>query len=223
MDKTTKAQAIYGAILGDIQEGRLLPGRCLDEVEMARTYGVSRTPIREAIRRLELTGLVTVRPHRGAVVVGLSEKQLDDLFAVMAELEGLCAKWAALAMPTREKRQLQALHAGSLPLVEKDDRAAYAEANIQFHEAIYAGTHNSVLTELAQTTRQRAAPFRQAQFESAGRLRRSHAEHGRIVDAIVASDADEAYAAMRTHLVIVRSAVDDVYELGEAGVTAALT
>ena len=209
-EKTTKAQAIYGAILDDIEEGRLRPGWALDEVQMARTYGVSRTPVREAIRRLELTGLVETRSHRGAVVVGLDEKQLDDLFAVMAELEALSAKWAALAMTVAEKKRLQALHAGARFFVKGGDREAYVEANAAFHEAIYDGAHNAMLSDLVRATRRRAAPFRQLQFRGLGRLGKSHAEHGRIVDAIVVGDADAAYATMRAHIVVVRSAVDDV-------------
>jgi DNA-binding GntR family transcriptional regulator len=208
--KATKAQAIFGAILGDIEQGRLLPGRALDEVQVARSFGVSRTPVREAIRRLELTGLVESRSHRGAVVVGLSEKQLDDLFAVMAELEALSAKWAALAMSKAEKQHLQALQAGALPFVETEDREAYAEANAAFHDAIYEGAHNTLLADLVRTTRRRAAPYRRAQFEEPGRLAKSHAEHRRIADAIAAGDADRAYTVMRAHIVVVRTAVDSV-------------
>lgn len=209
-EKITKAQAIYGALFDDIAEGRLPPGLALDEMQMARTYGVSRTPIREAIRRLEVTGLVKARSHRGAVVVGLGEKELDDMFAVMAELEGLCAKWAALAMTGEERKNLEALHLGTTHFVKRNDDGAYAAANASFHEAIYAGAHNTFLHDLVLTIRRRAAPFRQMQFKGRGRLARSHAEHGRVLAAIRAADADGAFTAMRAHLAVVRSAVDDV-------------
>lgn len=211
-EKITKAQAIYGALLDEIQDGRLRPGLALDEVQMARIYGVSRTPVREAIRRLELTGLVKARSHRGAVVTGLSEQQLDDMFAVMAELEALCAKWAALGMTTDQRRKLEALHVGTRPLVDRGDTAAYAFANTAFHEAIYDGAHNNYLSDLVRTTRRRAAPFRQLQFQGVGRLAKSHDEHQRIVDAILRHNAEEAYVTMRTHIVVVRSAVDAVLD-----------
>jgi DNA-binding GntR family transcriptional regulator len=215
-DRITKAQAIYGALLDDIEEGRLPPGRALDEIKMARTYGVSRTPVREAIRRLELTGLVETRSHRGAVVAGRSEKQLDDMFAVMAELEGLCAKWAALAMTAAERKSLAVLHAGAEVFVRCDDREAYVEANTAFHGAIYDGAHNVFLCELVRATRRRAVPFRNVQFQGAGRLAKSHREHGHILDAILAGAADAAYAAMRAHIVVVRSAVDEVLGVADA-------
>ena len=209
-EKITKAQAIYGALLDDIEAGRLAPGRALDEVQMARVYGVSRTPIREAIRRLELTGLVDTRSHRGAVVRGLSEKQLDDMFAVTAELEALCARWAALAMTGGQRKQLAALHAGAAVFVAEADHAAYAEANISFHSAIYDGAGNDFLADLLRRTRRRAAPFRNAQFQAPGRLARSHREHGRVVDAILKGEAETAFQAMREHITVVRSAVDTV-------------
>jgi DNA-binding GntR family transcriptional regulator len=209
-EKITKAQAIYGALLDDIETGRLPPGRALDEVQVARVYGVSRTPIREAIRRLELTGLVDARSHRGAVVRGLSEKQLDDMFAVMAELEALCARWAALAMTSGQRKQLAALHAGAAVFVAQDDQEAYAEANVSFHSAIYDGARNDFLADLVRTTRRRAAPFRTMQFQAPGRIARSHREHALVLDAILTGDAEAAYRAMRAHITVVRSAVDEV-------------
>ncbi len=209
-EKVTKAQAIYDALLGDIEGGRLLPGLALDEVQVARSYGVSRTPVREAIRRLEVTGLVEARSHRGAVVIGLNEQKLDDMFAVMAELEALCAKWAALGMTTDERRRFERLHLGTRLLVDHHDAAAYTIANTDFHEALYKGAHNEYLSDLVRTTRRRAAPFRTAQFQGVGRLARSFEEHQLIVDAVLNRNADEAYARMREHLVLVRTAVDAV-------------
>ena len=95
--KSTKAQDIQEALAAAIVHGRLPPGTTLDETLLARDFGVSRTPIREAIRQLQMSGLVEVRPHRGAIVATMTEDQLDDMFSVMAELEALCARWSALS------------------------------------------------------------------------------------------------------------------------------
>lgn len=94
----TKAQDIQQALAADIVQGLIVPGSTLDEAGLAAQFGVSRTPIREAIRVLQMSGLVDVRPHRGAVVTDLSDEQLDDMFSVMAELGALCARWSAVAM-----------------------------------------------------------------------------------------------------------------------------
>lgn len=213
MGKPTKAETVARELAAEITGGLYPPGAALDEAAIAARYRVSRTPIREAIRQLTADGIVQTRTHRGAVVRDLSERELDELFAVMAELEALCARWSALAMTTADGRALAALHRDAEVLVARSDHRAYLAANDRFHEAVYAGARNACLDQLTRQTRVRVAPFRRAQFEAPGRLAASHREHGRVLDAILARDPDGAYAAMRAHLSIVRTAVD---RLGEA-------
>jgi DNA-binding GntR family transcriptional regulator len=208
--KMTKAQAMVQAIADDIVHGRYLPGTALDETALAAAYGVSRTPTREALRQLEAIGLVKGRARRGALVTDVTEQQLDDMFAVMAELEALCARWSALQMTAAERRTLQAIHDDSAAFVAAGDRASYIEANSRFHEAIYKGAHNSFLAEMALSVRKRLLPFRRAQFETLGRLAKSHFEHGRVTLAIQRGDAEGAASDMRAHLAIVRDQVDVV-------------
>jgi DNA-binding GntR family transcriptional regulator len=210
MAKPTKAKLIHQAIADDIVHGRLAPGTALDETVIAATFGVSRTPIREAIRQLEAIGLVESRAPKGAVVAAMSERQLDDMFAVMAEIEALCAKWSALTMTANERRNLLALQTESERLVSAGSREDYVAFNNRFHEAIYAGAHNAFLAEVAVTVRKRCAPFRRAQFETLGRLSKSHSEHGVVVTAIQRGDAEGAARAMRAHIAVVRDAVDAV-------------
>ena len=210
MTKMTKAQAMVQAIADDIVHGRYLPGTALDETALAAAYGVSRTPTREALRQLEAIGLVKGRARRGALVTDVTEQQLDDMFAVMAELEALCARWSALQMTAAERRSLQAIHDNSAAFVAAGDRASYIEANSRFHEAIYKGAHNLFLAEMALSVRKRLLPFRRAQFETLGRLAKSHFEHGRVTLAIQRGDAEGAARDMRAHLAIVRDQVDVV-------------
>ncbi|WP_413991689.1 GntR family transcriptional regulator [Labrys okinawensis] len=215
LTRQTKAQAMVQAIADDIVHGRYLPGTPLDETSLAAAYGVSRTPTREALRQLEAIGLIEGRARRGAVVADVGERQLDEMFAVMAELEALCARWSALQMTALERRNLQAIHDESAAFVAAGDRASYVEANVRFHEAIYAGAHNGFLAEMAQSVRQRLAPFRRAQFETLGRLAKSHFEHGRVTLAIQRGDAERAARDMRAHLAIVRDQVDAVTKVAE--------
>ncbi|CAM5772861.1 transcriptional regulator [Labrys miyagiensis] len=211
------------AIADDIVHGRYPPGAPLDEVSLAAAYGVSRTPTREALRQLEAIGLVEGRARRGAVVADVTERQLDDMFAVMAELEALCARWSALQMTAAERRGLQAIHDQSAIFVATGDRASYVEANIRFHEAIYAGAHNGFLAQMAQSVRQRLAPFRRAQFETLGRIARSHFEHGRVTQAIQRGDAEGAARDMLAHLAIVRDQVDAVTKVSGTGAPSAFS
>jgi len=208
--KLTKAQSIHQAIADEIVHGRLLPGTALDETTIAATYGVSRTPIREALRQLEAIGLVEGRARRGAVVADVTEGALDDMFAVMAEMEALCARWSAVSMTSAERARLEALHRAAATLVSRGDREAYIAANNRFHETIYQGSHNAFLTDLTLSVRKRLAPFRRAQFETLGRLAKSHREHDAVVAAILRGDAERAAAAMRAHLALVRSSLDAV-------------
>ncbi len=210
MSKITKASEIQRAIADDIVRGRRVPGTALDETVLAREFAVSRTPIREALRQLEMSGLVQARPHRGAVVCDMSPESLDDMFAVMAELEALCARWSAVAMTTAERRSLRAMHDASSTLVQGKRRDLYVEANDLFHGTIYDGSHNAFLAETTRNVRLRLAPFRRVQFEGQDRLARSFVEHGRVVVAIEKGDSAEAEAQMRAHIGVVREAVDDV-------------
>ena len=169
------------ALADDIVRGLLVPGAALDETELARRFGVSRTPVREAIRQLAASGLVEVRPHRGAVVARPSEERLLGMFEAMAELEALCAGLAAERMSPAERGALEAVHEELRALIQGGDPQRYHEVNEAFHAAIYAGTHNAYLAEMTHATRSRVQPFRRAQFRNLGRLAKSHLEHDNVV------------------------------------------
>jgi DNA-binding GntR family transcriptional regulator len=202
----TRTESLRLQIADEIVSGALEPGAPLDEQELADRFGVSRTPVREAIRQLSASGLVSVRPHRGAVVALPTPRQLDDMFEAMAELEALCAGLAARNMTVPERRALEGLHQDLRVLVQKGDPARYHETNEAFHAAIYAGSHNGYLAEITLMTRTRVAPFRRAQFRASGRLGGSYQEHDLIVQAILRGDQSGAVEAMRAHIGIVRDA-----------------
>lgn len=202
----TRTESLRLQIADEIVSGVLEPGTPLDEQELATRFGVSRTPVREAIRQLSASGLVSVRPHRGAVVALPTPSQLNDMFEAMAELEALCAGLAARNMTVPERRGLEALHEALRLLVHEGDPTSYHEKNEGFHAAIYAGSHNGYLAELTLMTRARVAPFRRAQFRATGRLGGSYQEHDLIVQAILRGDQPGAQEAMRGHIGIVRDA-----------------
>jgi len=206
----TRSEQLQTRLAEAIVSGRLKPGSTLDEAQLAAEYAVSRTPVREALRQLSSSGLVEIRPHRGAVVAKPDHDQLRDMFAVMGELEALCAGLCALKMTREERVALDELHRAMAGLVRAGDLDAYSAANIAFHVAIYRGSHNSYLGELASATRRRLAPFRRAQFEGRDRLARSHREHDAVVEAIQRAEAAKAAAAMRGHIGLAARAWDDL-------------
>ena len=188
--------------------GQLAPGAALDETELARRFSVSRTPVREAIRMLAASGLVEVRAHRAAVVARPTHEHLIGMFEVMAELESLCAGYAADRMRGAERRALEDAHEKLRVLIQRGDPQRYYEVNEAFHATIYAGAHNSYLAELTLATRGRVQPFRRAQFRNLGRLAKSHAEHDRVVQAILRGERVLAAQNMYAHIIKVR----DEYE-----------
>jgi DNA-binding GntR family transcriptional regulator len=211
-EESTQADRLCDAIADCVLSGEFEAGRRLDEGMLAERYGVSRTPVREALRQLASSGLIEVKPRRGATVAQSTPAQLETLFGAMAEIEATCARLAAVSMSPIERRRLQSLHEGMAGIVERDDREAYVAANIGFHTQIYAGAHNEILADIARGLRRRAAPYRRAQFRTEGRLSRSHTEHATVVKALLACDAAGAHTAMMHHM----SLVEDSFGLLDA-------
>ena len=209
-DGQTQSERLAEEIAEAVLSGDFAPGLRLDETMLADRYGVSRTPVREALRQLASTGLIDIRPRRGAIVASATSAQLEELFAAMAEIEAACARLAAMSMTPIERRRLQNRHEMMADRVERDERDLYTAANVEFHTLIYTGAHNAILAEFATALRRRMAPFRRAQFRTAGRISRSHAEHGAVLKAILAGDPAAAHAAMFHHMSLVEDAFDQL-------------
>lgn len=202
----TTVEAIRLEIARRIVSRELEPGKPLDERQLAAEFGVSRTPVREALRILMSSGLVQQRAHRSAVVTKPDGNALAGMFAVMGYLESLCAGLCAVAMSPTQRRALERLHGEMAEMVRGGETAAYTQANEAFHNAIYEGTQNAYLAEITLNTRIRLQPFRRAQFGQLGRLQASHAEHSLVVDAILRGDRRAAEEAMRDHIGLVEEA-----------------
>jgi DNA-binding GntR family transcriptional regulator len=217
--RSTLVEQLRRRLADEIMAGALAPGAALDETEVALRFHVSRTPVREAIRLLEASGLVEARPHRGAVVARPSEERLKGMFEAMAELEALCAGFAAERMTRPERQALEHIHETLRALIHSGDPERYHEINEAFHGAIYAGTHNGYLAELTLATRVRVAPFRRAQFRNIGRLAKSHAEHDQVMTAIMRGERARASEAMRTHISTVHQEFEALRQSGARNVS----
>jgi DNA-binding GntR family transcriptional regulator len=208
-DKITRAEELRLQLADEIVRGVLPPGAALDETDIARRFNVSRTPVREALRQLVASGLVEARAHRGAVVAQPSIERLTGMFEAMAELEALCAGLAAERMTPAERHRLEAVHEELRVLSQAGNPDRFHDVNERFHNTIYAGSQNDYIAEITLATRARVQPFRRAQFRNLGRLAKSHAEHDRVVVAILRGDRVGASVAMRAHIELVR----DEYEM----------
>jgi DNA-binding GntR family transcriptional regulator len=194
------SERIRNALTDAIAAGDFAAGTTLDEQLLADRYGVSRTPVREALRQLAASGLVEIRPRRGVVVAQLTPQRIGDMFETSAEVEALCARLAAYRMTPLERGALMDLHEESAAAVISGDVDAYDRLNRAFHEALYAGTHNGFLAEQALALRERLGAFRRTQLRQGDRIRRSRDEHGEIVAALAEGDGESAARRMRAHM-----------------------
>jgi DNA-binding GntR family transcriptional regulator len=198
----SRSETLKDAIEEMIAVGKFAPGQHLDETELAASFGVSRTPIRETLIQLASMGLVVIRPRRGAVVAELGPQQLVERFEVMSELESICARLAARRMTPAEQDALRAAHAACKEAMTSQDPDDYYVKNEAFHEAIYAGSHNQFLIEQARSLYRRLRPYRRLQLRVRDRVSNSYAEHDEMVQAIIDGDGELAARLTREHVMI---------------------
>jgi len=187
----------YGLVLEAIDQGVYRPGDRMVESELAERFGVSRTPIREALQRLETQSLLT-RDGRSLIVASLDHNQLAELYAVRAELEALAARLAAQHAAPEEVRVLRELVEGDRALV--NDPAALARANRRFHKQVHLASHNRYLVQQLDLVHRTMALLDTTSLAVEGRSETAVAEHDAIVAAIEARDGDAADAALRNHI-----------------------
>jgi DNA-binding GntR family transcriptional regulator len=190
------------ALENDIVAGRLRLGERLDETELAARFGVSRTPIREALIQLAGSGMIELRPRRGAHVTLLGPRELLETFEFMGELEAACARFAANRMTADERAAFTAIFQRCRKACEEGDVDAYYHANADFHGAIYDGSHNRALATDARNQQRRLQPYRRLQLRVHGRLAKSFDEHEAVAKALLAGDGIEAGERLRAHVVV---------------------
>ncbi len=185
-----------------IATGFYPPGMRLDETELAASFGVSRTPIREALIQLAAAGLVEIRPRRGAIVTEIGPHRLCEMFEVMAELEAMCGRLAARRITESEQRVLIEAHHACEAARDANTPDIYYRLNEQFHHLIYAAGHNIFLEEQASALHRRLRAYRRLQLRVRDRMGTSFSEHAGIVEAILAEDSELASIRLREHIVV---------------------
>lgn len=192
-------ELVFETLREAIIQGRLRPGERLMEVQLAEEMGVSRTPVREAIRKLELEGFVVMVPRKGAYVAGISTKDIADVFEVRAALEALAAGLAAERITEEELEELERL------LVEAQeastrDLQALVEVDARFHELIYKASRNQKLIQIITNLTDQIQRFRLTSLSRPGRYKHAMEEHKKIVEAISERNVELAQALAREHI-----------------------
>ncbi len=190
-----------------IYDQTLQPGQWVDEQALAEQFGISRTPMREALKVLHSEGLVQLKPRRGCYVTELSTQDLDDLYPVMALLEGRCAFEAARRMTAAKLKLLDGLHAKLEKYAAANDIDRYYQSNYAFHGAVEEMAGNPWLTRTATDLRKFLNLYRRRQLQLPGRVMASLAEHRLMIKAFHDLDPKAAEQITHDHLLFHRAAL----------------
>jgi DNA-binding GntR family transcriptional regulator len=207
MARATRSNHICAALKREILSGRLAPGTKLHEEALGLEYGVSRTPVREALRHLASESLVELRAGQGAFVAQPSINALVEMFEVMACLEADCAVLAAQRHTQADRDALSAAHLNCKRAAKRNDPEAFCRTNADFHECIYRASHNALLEGYTLGLRDRLEPYRRETTFHPGFMALSVVEHERILEAIFAMDTAAARLHMHGHLDTLRNDV----------------
>jgi DNA-binding GntR family transcriptional regulator len=186
-----------------ILSGGLKPGQRLDEQSLAARFGVSRTPVREALQQLGIAGLVEIRPRRSARVRVLSMAELESSFEAMGEIEAICARYAAERMTEAERISLKLLMEESREASIAKDRVTCRDLDASFHSLLHIGAHNPALCSVADEMRVRvelysSSPYTLPSFDT--QLDVPHGQHEQIAQAVLSRDPAAAHRAMIEHI-----------------------
>lgn len=192
----------------------LAPGAWVDEQALADEFGISRTPMREALKVLAAEGLVTLKPRRGCYVMEMSERDLDEIFPILALLEGRVAEEATRRLASADFLRLEQIHADLERHAAANDADRFFEANQAFHGALQALAGNRWLSQLIDDTRKFLKLTRRDSLRLEGRLKQSLAEHREIMAALKSHDAGAAALAMHNHILSGRAALARLHTQG---------
>ncbi|MDT3698752.1 MAG: GntR family transcriptional regulator [Thermincola sp.] len=198
----TLREAIINAVLK--------PGERLMEIQLAEEMGVSRTPVREAIRKLELEGFVVMVPRKGAYVAGISMKDIADVFEIRAAMEGLAAGLAAERITEEELEQLERILVKIGECVQNKDLEKLIEVDTEFHDTLYKACRNERLVQIVSNLREQIQRARTASLSTPGRSKYALEEHKKIVEAVSERNVELAQMLARDHIENAENAMLDV-------------
>ena len=191
---------VFNTLRQAILKGELAPGERLMEIQLAEKLGVSRTPIREAIRKLELEGLVLMIPRKGAEVARISEKSLRDVLEVRRSLEELAIELACERMTEEELRTLEQAQAAFKKAIEDGHSMAIAETDESYHDLIYQGTGNDKLVQILNNLREQMYRYRLEYIKDRDKRQILLLEHDHILKALRGRNIADAKMAVREHI-----------------------
>lgn len=198
--RESSARRIEAALMDEIAAGALKPGEKLDETGLAERFGVSRTPVREALSRLTAQGILVEGDRRGVRVNEYTREQLAQIFEAMYEIEAVCARLASQRLTLLARSELETAQRRCVEAAEAGDFTEYLHANEALHFVIYKATGNPYIAELAADFRRRTGPFRAKKFATQEDLIASAKSHEELLSSIFSEDSQTASKGMRDHM-----------------------
>lgn len=194
-------EVIFNSLREAIIIGELRPGERLMEVQLAEKMGVSRTPVREAIRKLELEGLVDMIPRKGAHVAELSIKDIMDVLEVRASLDGLATSLAAERITDDELKELKHINGQFASYIEKENLNGSIKKDVEFHDIIYKASRNDKLISIINNLREQVQRFRVIYLKEYNNSKNLIKEHNEIYEAVSSRSMENARNIAKTHII----------------------
>lgn len=200
MEDNSLRSRVFQSIRDDILKGKYSEGEELREATLGKELGVSRTPVREALRQLELEGLIEIIPNKGAYVVGISQKDVHDIYVIRSMLEGLCARWAAEHITQEQIEELEEIIMLSEFHSQKGHIRQVTELDSQFHEVLYSACESRILEHVLSDFHKYVQMTRNKSVKEHDRAKRSIEEHRMMLEAIRDQDAGRAESLANDHI-----------------------
>lgn len=200
-DKFSLRGRVFNQIRENILSGKYKQNEELKELTIGKEIGVSRTPVREALRQLELEGLVKIIPNKGAFVTGITANDVKDIYMIRSRLEGLCARWAAKNITKEELEKLEEILYLSNFHAEKEHYDQVFELDSQFHEILYKASNSKMMDHVLSGFHHYVKRVRKTTISIKGRAIKSNKEHEQLLEALKKRDPDQAEQLATIHII----------------------
>lgn len=210
-DKYSLRGKVFNKLREDILSGKYKQDEELKESSIGAELGISRTPVREALRQLELEGLVTIIPNKGAYVSGISEKDIQDIYTIRSYLEGLCAKWACEHITKAQIDELEEIIYLSEFHAKKENHQQILELDNKFHQILYESSSSKILNHMLTDFHHYVQRVRKVTLAHKPRVNNSNKEHEAILEAIKEGNCEKAEQLATKHII---NTIKNLKEMG---------